>query len=140
VNSYVKETSFDDIHQVPSHFYSYSFALNSNWSQEYTLQPGIEAYFKDVANKYGIERHVRLNRSLSLPDGMSSQVFGKLPFVILKHRKSVHAAQKSSSLPLVRCLFPKSVTFLAHLIFRDVCSIRQSGIILMTGKTKTLLS
>ncbi|GKU04504.1 4-hydroxyacetophenone monooxygenase protein [Fusarium langsethiae] len=46
---------------VPSHLYSYSFDLNPNWSQEYALQPEIEAYFKDVANKYGIERHVRLN-------------------------------------------------------------------------------
>ncbi|KAM0234805.1 hypothetical protein ACHAPO_006169 [Fusarium lateritium] len=46
---------------VPSHFYSYSFALNPNWSQKYASQPEIEAYFKDVANKYDIGRHVRLN-------------------------------------------------------------------------------
>ncbi|KAL3607509.1 hypothetical protein FPOAC2_02494 [Fusarium poae] len=46
---------------VPSHFYSYSFALNPNWSQKYASQPEIEAYFKGVANKYDIGRHVRLN-------------------------------------------------------------------------------
>ncbi|KAG8358011.1 hypothetical protein FVEN_g4440 [Fusarium venenatum] len=46
---------------VPSHFYSYSFALNPNWSQKYASQPEIEAYFRDVANKYDIGRHVRLN-------------------------------------------------------------------------------
>ncbi|KAG5811345.1 hypothetical protein H9Q74_013608 [Fusarium xylarioides] len=46
---------------VPSHFYSYSFALNPNWSQAYAMQPEIQSYFNDVAKKYDIERHVRFN-------------------------------------------------------------------------------
>ncbi|KAF5539378.1 monooxygenase [Fusarium napiforme] len=46
---------------VPSHFYSYSFALNPNWSQAYAMQPEIQTYFNDVAKKYDIERHVRFN-------------------------------------------------------------------------------
>ncbi|PCD42158.1 hypothetical protein AU210_004692 [Fusarium oxysporum f. sp. radicis-cucumerinum] len=46
---------------VPSHFYSYSFALNPNWSQAYAMQPEIQTYFNDVAKKYDIEGHVRLN-------------------------------------------------------------------------------
>jgi cation diffusion facilitator CzcD-associated flavoprotein CzcO len=45
---------------VASHFYSFSFALNPDWSQKFALQPEIDAYFKDVAARYGIEKHVRL--------------------------------------------------------------------------------
>ncbi|KND86419.1 Baeyer-Villiger monooxygenase [Tolypocladium ophioglossoides CBS 100239] len=44
---------------VPSHFFSYSFALNPNWSQKFALQPEIEQYFNDVASKYDIQQHVR---------------------------------------------------------------------------------
>ncbi|KAF5648423.1 monooxygenase [Fusarium tjaetaba] len=46
---------------VPSHFYSYSFALNPNWSQAYAMQPEIQSYFNDVAKKYDIGRHVRFS-------------------------------------------------------------------------------
>ncbi|KAF4450056.1 hypothetical protein F53441_6761 [Fusarium austroafricanum] len=46
---------------VPSHFYSYSFALNPNWSQAFAMQPEIEAYVNDVAKKWNIEKHVRFN-------------------------------------------------------------------------------
>ncbi|CAJ0551376.1 Ff.00g113060.m01.CDS01 [Fusarium sp. VM40] len=46
---------------VPSHFYSYSFAPNPNWSEKYAMQPEIQAYFDHVAKKYGIERQVTFN-------------------------------------------------------------------------------
>lgn len=46
--------------QVPSHFYSYSFAPNPDWSQKFALQPEIQDYLKTVATKFGIEKHVRL--------------------------------------------------------------------------------
>ncbi|KAM5356896.1 hypothetical protein ACJ41O_003542 [Fusarium nematophilum] len=44
---------------VPSHFFSYSFALNPDWTQKYAMQPEIHSYFKCVAAQYGIEKHVR---------------------------------------------------------------------------------
>ncbi|KAK7429123.1 hypothetical protein QQZ08_004338 [Neonectria magnoliae] len=44
---------------VPSHFFSYSFALNPNWSQKFAMQPEIYDYFKGVAEKYNIDEHVR---------------------------------------------------------------------------------
>lgn len=44
---------------VPSHFFSYSFALNPNWSQKFALQPEIERYFNDVAIKYNIQPHIQ---------------------------------------------------------------------------------
>lgn len=46
--------------QVASHFYSYSFTPNPNWSQKFALQPEIDAYFKDVAAQYQIDKHVRV--------------------------------------------------------------------------------
>ncbi|KAL6352453.1 hypothetical protein LRP88_14220 [Fusarium phalaenopsidis] len=49
---------------VPSHFFSYSFALNPDWSQAYAMQPEIHSYFKGVAAQYEIEKHVRFNSTV----------------------------------------------------------------------------
>jgi cation diffusion facilitator CzcD-associated flavoprotein CzcO len=39
---------------VPSHLYSYSFALNPRWSKTYANQPEILAYLEKVAADYGL--------------------------------------------------------------------------------------
>lgn len=52
------------LRQVPSHFYSYSFALNPSWSQKFALQPEIRAYFEDVAAQYDILKHVRFGHEV----------------------------------------------------------------------------
>lgn len=49
---------------VASHFYSYSFELNPDWSQKFALQPEIQRYFVDVAHKYDIPRHVRFQSTV----------------------------------------------------------------------------
>ena len=41
---------------VPSHFYSFSFALNPRWSKTYANQPEILAYLERVAAERGLER------------------------------------------------------------------------------------
>ena len=46
---------------VMSHLYSFSFALNPNWSQRYARQPEILAYMKKVVSDFGISPHVRLS-------------------------------------------------------------------------------
>jgi cation diffusion facilitator CzcD-associated flavoprotein CzcO len=38
---------------VPSQLYSYSFALNPDWSNSYSPQPEIQAYIKKVADESG---------------------------------------------------------------------------------------
>ncbi|KAL2784976.1 hypothetical protein BJX66DRAFT_347869 [Aspergillus keveii] len=43
---------------VPSHLYSYSFALNPEWSAQFAPQAEIEAYTRSVADKYDIPRHI----------------------------------------------------------------------------------
>ncbi|CEN61240.1 hypothetical protein ASPCAL07902 [Aspergillus calidoustus] len=43
---------------VPSHLYSYSFALNPEWSTQFAPRAEIEAYCRSVADKYDIPRHI----------------------------------------------------------------------------------
>jgi cation diffusion facilitator CzcD-associated flavoprotein CzcO len=44
---------------VPSHLYSFSFALNPDWSDTYSLQPEIWRYLRRVAEDYGVVDRVR---------------------------------------------------------------------------------
>src|SRR5215813_12872452 len=44
---------------VPSHFYTYSFATNPDWSRRYAPGPEILAYFEDVARRYEIASRIR---------------------------------------------------------------------------------
>ncbi|OBT75970.1 hypothetical protein VF21_05743 [Pseudogymnoascus sp. 05NY08] len=53
---------------VPSHFFSYSFELNPNWSQKFALQPEIEKYYHDVAMKYDIPKRVQLHTIVTNAD------------------------------------------------------------------------
>ncbi|MGH3714090.1 MAG: flavin-containing monooxygenase [Micromonosporaceae bacterium] len=44
---------------VPSHLYSFSFAMNPGWSETYSTQPEIWAYLRKVAARNDVERHIR---------------------------------------------------------------------------------
>ncbi|GAA5088096.1 flavin-containing monooxygenase [Nocardia iowensis] len=44
---------------VPSHLYSYSFALNPNWSRSFSRQGEIQQYIQGVADKYNVrDKHL----------------------------------------------------------------------------------
>src|ERR1700719_1609283 len=43
---------------VPSHFYSYSFALNPRWSKTFANQPEILAYIEKVAADHDLAQHL----------------------------------------------------------------------------------
>jgi cyclohexanone monooxygenase len=43
---------------VPSHFYSFSFALNPRWSKTYANQPEILEYLEGVADEHGLSDHL----------------------------------------------------------------------------------
>ncbi|KAL4948342.1 hypothetical protein BDW69DRAFT_189362 [Aspergillus filifer] len=43
---------------VPSHLYSYSFALNPEWSAQFAPQAEIGAYCRSVAENFDIRRHI----------------------------------------------------------------------------------
>ncbi len=50
---------------VPSHIYSYSFALNPDWS--YLCSPGqeVQAYFQSISERYGILDNVRFGDAVA---------------------------------------------------------------------------
>ena len=51
---------------VASHFYSYSFALNPDWSQKFSMRSEIQQYFRDVAHRYDIIPHVRFGSTVEV--------------------------------------------------------------------------
>src|SRR3954452_17937876 len=44
---------------VPSHLYSFSFALNADWGRTYAQQPEIERYIQDVTDRHAPRPHIR---------------------------------------------------------------------------------
>ncbi|EME88035.1 uncharacterized protein MYCFIDRAFT_85932 [Pseudocercospora fijiensis CIRAD86] len=49
---------------VASHFYSYSFALNPDWTRKFSLRPEIQAYFRNVAEHYNLIPHISFNTAV----------------------------------------------------------------------------
>jgi cation diffusion facilitator CzcD-associated flavoprotein CzcO len=49
---------------VPSHLYSFSFALNPEWSRTYPLQQEIWTYLHRVADRYGITPKIRYRQEV----------------------------------------------------------------------------
>ncbi len=50
---------------VPSHFYSYSFALNPDWSHRFSPGAEIQAYFEDVAARYGVADLIQFGKEVT---------------------------------------------------------------------------
>ena len=44
---------------IPSHLYSYSFALNAEWRRTFAQQPELVRYINDTAERFDIPSHVR---------------------------------------------------------------------------------
>ena len=49
---------------VPSHFYSYSFAPNPDWTRRFSPGAEIQAYFTDVAERYGVTARTRFGQEI----------------------------------------------------------------------------
>jgi len=49
---------------IPSHLYSFSFALNPHWSRAYSPQPEIWEYLRQCARRYGILPHIQWNSEM----------------------------------------------------------------------------
>ena len=50
---------------VPSHLYSYSFAPNPEWSQQFSPGAEIRKYFEDVARQFEVDSLVRFNTEIT---------------------------------------------------------------------------
>jgi cation diffusion facilitator CzcD-associated flavoprotein CzcO len=61
-----RENSYPGIAcDVLSHFYSYSFAPNPEWSRRFSPGAEIQAYFEDVARRYGIDSRLECGREVT---------------------------------------------------------------------------
>ncbi|AYJ48316.1 flavin-containing monooxygenase [Rhodococcus sp. P1Y] len=49
---------------TPSHYYSYSFELNPDWSRYYPSGPEYLKYMKAVVHKYDLARHIQLSTAV----------------------------------------------------------------------------
>ncbi len=49
---------------TPSHYYSFSFELNPEWSHYYPFGPEYFEYLNRVAAKYGVNEHIRFDTSV----------------------------------------------------------------------------
>ncbi|GAM83373.1 hypothetical protein ANO11243_013600 [Dothideomycetidae sp. 11243] len=49
---------------VKSHFYSYSFALNPDWTRVYSMQPEIQAYFESLTRQYDLYPKISFNSAV----------------------------------------------------------------------------
>lgn len=49
----------------PNHIYSYSFEADHDWPHHFSTQEHLLAYFKKVADKYGLREHIRFNTEVT---------------------------------------------------------------------------
>ncbi|HEX8850557.1 MAG TPA: NAD(P)/FAD-dependent oxidoreductase [Gemmatimonadaceae bacterium] len=49
---------------VESHLYSFSFALNPDWSRSFSSQPEILRYLRDCAGRFGVMPHLRFGHDV----------------------------------------------------------------------------
>jgi cation diffusion facilitator CzcD-associated flavoprotein CzcO len=50
---------------VPSHLYCYSFAPNPDWSHRFSSGSEIQAYFEDVARRYGVDSLIQYGKEIT---------------------------------------------------------------------------
>jgi 4-hydroxyacetophenone monooxygenase len=50
---------------VGNHFYCYSFEPSHEWSEYFSQQPELQAYFENTAKKYGVLEHFRFNAEVT---------------------------------------------------------------------------
>ena len=50
---------------VPSHMYSYTFAPNPEWTHRHSPGAEIQAYFEDVAHRYGVDERIQYGKEIT---------------------------------------------------------------------------
>jgi cation diffusion facilitator CzcD-associated flavoprotein CzcO len=49
---------------IPSPYYSFSFAPNPDWPARFSLQPDIKAYLERIVDEYGLRGHIRFDTEI----------------------------------------------------------------------------
>lgn len=71
---------------VPSHAYTYSFEPNPNWSNFFAYGKEIHEYFKNVYQKYGVDKHTHLN------EGVTSCVYQNNKWIVKTTQNKTYEA------------------------------------------------
>ncbi|CAK3896648.1 hypothetical protein DOTSEDRAFT_49642 [Lecanosticta acicola] len=106
---------------VASHFYSYSFALNPNWSQKFSMRSEIQAYFRSVAEQYDLIPHIRFHSTVEIARWNESEQYWEVTIkdpntkeTFVRRARIVVSAVGSLSVPK-RCEVPGADSFKGHL-------------------------
>ena len=87
---------------VPSHLYSYSFASNPEWSHRFSPGSEIQAYFEDIARRYGVYSRIQTGKEVTrcaFEDGRwkRRKVVATTPCISLNTKRSRSRSVKKSS-------------------------------------------
>ncbi|MFT5604637.1 MAG: cation diffusion facilitator CzcD-associated flavoprotein CzcO [Paracoccaceae bacterium] len=63
---------------VPSALYSYSFALNPDWTRVFSPQEEIKSYTHSTVKRFGITEHIHFNRTLNKCEWLEAEKCWKL--------------------------------------------------------------
>lgn len=85
---------------VDSHFYSFSFNPNPNWSQRFAEQPEILQYLHDTADKFGVRPHVQLKTEVTQAEWVEGKNVWR---VGLKDKGTGHTYHQEAEM-LVSCV------------------------------------
>ncbi|KAI7498286.1 monooxygenase [Hortaea werneckii] len=102
---------------VASHFYSFSFALNPDWSKKFSMRSEIQQYFRDVAERFDVVRHCRFYQTVETAHWNEDQQLWEVKITdhktkntYLRRAKVVVSAVGSLSVPKP-CEIPGAETF-----------------------------
>ncbi|KAH6854758.1 hypothetical protein B0I37DRAFT_422569 [Chaetomium sp. MPI-CAGE-AT-0009] len=66
---------------IQSQLYSYSFALNPEWSDVYASQPEILAYIESVVSRFGHANHINLKQECTTAEWLDDEFLWRVHFV-----------------------------------------------------------
>ncbi|KAI7529839.1 hypothetical protein KC331_g14989, partial [Hortaea werneckii] len=106
---------------VASHFYSFSFALNPDWSKKFSMRSEIQQYFRDVAERFDVVRHCRFYQTVETAHWNEDEQLWEIRITdqktkntYVRRAKVVVSAVGSLSVPKP-CEIPGAETFKGHL-------------------------
>ncbi|KAK4194381.1 hypothetical protein QBC40DRAFT_319904 [Triangularia verruculosa] len=79
--TWAKNTYPDLSCDIPSQLYSYSFALNPEWSDVYASQPEILAYIESVVSRFDHSSYIHLNQECTAAEWLDDEFLWRVHFV-----------------------------------------------------------
>lgn len=95
---------------VPSYLYSYSFAVNPNWSRTFSKQPEILAYIKDCVKQFQLTDKIRFNTGIKTLQFEEEQAYWTL---------TTESGQKVTAQSVILALGPLNVPNIPNIEGQD---------------------